>query len=307
MIRKNEDKGVKVTDKEDVGLLDLVNPNEEEREFPFSYDDFKTLSSLVYQRSGIILKDHKKNMVYSRLARRLRKLRIGSFADYLHYLGGAKGDEEISFLINAITTNLTKFFRESHHFEHLEHVVLPKAFEDIKGARQKKLRIWSAGCSSGEEPYSIAMVLDKVLKKFALQDVDAKILATDLDTNMLSFGRNGNYPKFSVENVANEYRSHFSGLENKGESAHISDHLRRYISFKQLNLIDDWPMKGPFDVIFCRNVMIYFDNPTKNTITQKFVDLLKPEGWLYVGHSETILDTEGRLKLHGRTIYQRAR
>ncbi|WP_205631193.1 CheR family methyltransferase [Candidatus Terasakiella magnetica] len=283
----------------------VMKPREQSREFPFSDSDFATLSDLIHMRTGIIMKEHKKNMVYSRLARRLRALNIQSFSDYLHYLAGSKGDQEIGYLINAITTNLTKFFRENHHFEHLENQVFPEAIHNIKAGRQKRIRVWSAGCSSGEEPYSISMVLDKALKQHNAKDIDAKILATDLDTNMLDFGRNGHYKKNSVESLDEEYLRYFREGEGQPETYQISNRLRRYISFKQLNLIGKWPVKGPFDAIFCRNVMIYFDNKTKMEITRKFADLLRPGGWLFIGHSETILDTDGRLDLYGRTVYQR--
>ncbi|WP_206201967.1 protein-glutamate O-methyltransferase [Terasakiella sp. SH-1] len=283
----------------------VMKPREQAREFPFSDGDFAVLADLIHTRTGIMMKEHKKNMVYGRLARRLRALGLQSFSDYLHYLAGTKGDQEIGFLINAITTNLTKFFRENHHFEHLENQVFPEAIHQIKARRQKRIRIWSAGCSSGEEPYSIAMVLDKALRQHNAKDIDAKILATDLDTNMLEFGRNGNYKLKPGETLNNDYMRYFQPRGEEGDQYHIANRLRNYISFKQLNLIGKWPVKGPFDAIFCRNVMIYFDNKTKQEMTRKFSELLKPGGWLFIGHSETILDTEGHLDLYGRTIYQR--
>ncbi|MDV7338694.1 protein-glutamate O-methyltransferase CheR [Terasakiella sp. A23] len=283
----------------------IMKPREKKREFPFTDDDFLTLSDLVHQKTGIVLKNHKKDMVYGRLARRLRKLGIQSFSDYLHYLGGAKGESEISGLINAITTNLTRFFREPHHFDHLSGMVLPEALNAIRSGRQDRLRIWSAGCSSGEEPYSIAMQLDRAIKERGLDGIDAKILATDLDTNMLERGRKGDYQKRHFESLPEEYHNYLEEIPTQDDRLHVATELRRYISYKQLNLLGEWPMKGPFDAIFCRNVMIYFDNKDKLALTNRLVDLLKPGGWLFIGHSETILTAEHSLELYGRTIYRK--
>ncbi len=291
----------------ELGEAGVKSPCAPGREFPFSDGDFQTLSDLIFQRTGIVLKSHKKDMVYSRLARRLRSLGISSFSDYVLYLTGTKGDAEISALINAITTNLTRFFRESHHFDHLSKTVLPEVLVQMSKGTRKRLRIWSAGCSSGEEPYSIAMVLDKQIKAKGLEKADAKILATDLDTNMLRIGRKGDYKSASVSSVGDDYMDYIQKADNATGKIHISSELRNYISFKPLNLLADWPMKGPFDVIFCRNVMIYFDSETKNKLTRRFVELLRPGGWLFVGHSETILGADESLSLYGRTIYQRKR
>lgn len=278
---------------------------EKTREFPFSDADFETLSSLIHKKTGIFMKSHKKNMIYSRLARRLRAVGVKSFADYLVYLSGAKGEAEIAALVNAITTNLTKFFREPHHFEHVKNQVLPQSLASWHAGQNKRLRIWSAGCSSGEEPYSIAMVIDQFLKEKQISDCDAKILATDLDTNMLQHGRNGVYKRIALESLNVEQLKYFEDVVTQKDMCHISADLRQYISFKPLNLFADWPMKGPFDAIFCRNVMIYFDNKSKAMLIKRFMDYLKPGGWLYIGHSETILGVNNDLKLHGRTIYQK--
>jgi len=285
--------------------LRFVSKSEEpKREFPFSDEDFFVLADLIHKRSGIVMKEHKKNLVYGRLARRLRTLGIKSFSDYLHYLTGSKGETEIGYLMNAVTTNLTRFFREDHHFDHLKETALPEALQAIRANKQKRLRLWSAGCSSGEEPYSMAMVLDHALENQKMSDVDARILATDLDTSMLETGRKGTYPRELFENLPQVYRKYVE-RDEKEDLCHVVGRLRAYIAFKQLNLILNWPMKGLFDAIMCRNVMIYFDNQTKTEMTQKFVQLLKPGGWLYLGHSETLLGADGALQHCGRTIYRR--
>ncbi|WP_085906674.1 CheR family methyltransferase [Kiloniella majae] len=273
----------------------------QEREFPFSDQQFKTLTKMVYDRTGIVLKDNKKNMVYGRLARRLRKLKMYSFKEYLSYLDSPDGTSETGMLINAITTNLTKFFRESHHFKHLF-----TACEEIVEAQtargeNRRLRLWSAGCSSGEEPYSIAIIMSELLKR--TPSIDIKILATDLDTGMLQTGMSGIYNKKSAEAMPDKFKKKYT-QEISETQIKMSSELRNLITFKQLNLLEQWPMKGPFDIIFCRNVMIYFDQPTKVSLGKRYAELLRPDSWLYIGHSESLPD-ETNLKLIGKTIYQR--
>jgi len=301
MTRKKESSAVALKPK----VRFIAKPKEQTREFPFSDNDFSTLADLIQSRTGIVMKDHKKNMVYGRLVRRLRALNIRSFSDYLHFLAGNRGEDEIGHLVNAITTNLTRFFREEHHFEHLAEVGLPDAIKAVKQEKQDRLRLWSAGCSSGEEAYSMAMVLDQILNVRSASQIDAKILATDLDSNMLEKGRLGDYDQGIREQVPQTYATYIQPSSLNADKCHISNRLRDYIAFKQLNLISKWPMKGPFDAIFCRNVMIYFDHKTKMELTNKLVDLLKPGGWLYLGHSENLLDVDKRLDLYGRTIYRR--
>lgn len=273
-----------------------------EREFPFSEKDYAYLASVVYERSGIVLGANKINMVYSRLARRLREIRLVSFADYCTLLQSDKGVDEIGVLINAITTNLTRFFRESHHFDHLREHVIPEV-ERTPGKR--RLRIWSAGCSSGEEPYSIAMTLAGAVS--GLKEWDARILATDLDTKMVATGKAGIYPADAVKDLPKSVRTRFFGrvTASKDERWQTSEQLRTLIAFKHLNLLGPWPMTGPFDAIFCRNVMIYFDAPTKAALVNRYAELLKPQGWLYIGHAESLLDSNSNFRLAGRTIYRK--
>jgi len=272
----------------------------DEREFSFSEQEFRTLAELANKRTGIVLAEHKKDMVYSRLVRRLRALKLSSFAQYCELVQGDGGQDEMGNLVNAITTNLTSFFREGHHFEHLrDHVLAPLAH-----GKDKRLRIWSAGCSAGMEPYSIAMTV-----KYAFKNVkawDARILATDIDTNMLRTGEGGQYASEQFENIPATYHSDVTQMI-KEDRIRMSDDLKSLIAFKPLNLLEFWPMKGPFDAVFCRNVVIYFDKPTQAKLFNRIADLVKPDGWLYIGHSENLFNVCDRFELVGRTIYRKVR
>lgn len=274
----------------------------EEREFEFSERDFRFLTQLVTKKTGIVLGDHKRDMVYSRLARRLRALGIKTFAGYCELMQGESGHEEIGNLVNAITTNLTSFFREKHHFEHLrDNVLVPMV---AKSSHPKRLRIWSAGCSSGMESYSIAMTVKSALRD--LHSWDARILATDIDTNMLNTGMQGEYSAEQWENIPPSHRGDVL-KQAKQERIRMSDPLKQLIAFKHLNLLEPWPMQGTFDVVFCRNVVIYFDKPTQQKLFARIADMLKPDGWLYIGHSENLFKVSNRFELVGRTIYRRIR
>lgn len=270
-------------------------------EFTLSDDDFTKLSTFVRTRTGIVLNERKRDLVYSRLVRRLRALRLDSFAAYCDYLEGPDGDQEHGSLINAITTNLTGFFRESHHFEHLAETVLKPMIKE-RAAGQRRIRIWSSAASTGEEPYSIAMVLRSVLPDTG--GWDAKILATDIDTDVIAHGKAGRYGADAVERMPEPYRSRYVAAV-PGDKVQIDPRVRGLITFKQLNLMDDWPMQGPFDAIFCRNVVIYFDRQEKCVLFDRMAELLRPDGWLYIGHSENLLGITDRFQLQGRTIYRR--
>jgi chemotaxis protein methyltransferase CheR len=276
-----------------------------EREFPFSDRDFRYLSSFVHERSGIVLGAHKRNMVYGRLARRLRELGLRSFGEYCELIQSDSGADEIGSLINAVTTNLTRFFREPHHFADLRHAVLRHAAVEAARGRPRRLRLWSAGCSSGEEPYSIAMTVADGLPGLAQWDV--RILATDLDSSMVDRARTGRYPAEALADLPKATRTRHFAPERGGNRQRfvVADGLRRLIAFKELNLLDPWPMNGPFDAIFCRNVMIYFDAATKAELVRRFADLLKAGGSLYVGHSESLLDHRHSFQLIRQTIYRR--
>jgi chemotaxis protein methyltransferase CheR len=233
-------------------------------------------------------------MVYSRLARRLRATGINSFVKYLDDLeAGRLGDEWESFT-NALTTNLTSFFREAHHF--------PLLAEHVKNKRD--LTIWCSAASTGEEPYSIAMTL---CEAFNTLTPPATIIATDIDTNVLAAGANGVYTMDRLDKMSPERQRRFF-LKGKGDKegmARVRPELRNMITFKQLNLLaDQWPVTGPFDVIFCRNVMIYFDKATQRKILSRFVPLMKPDALLFAGHSENFLYVSDSLKLRGKTVYE---
>ena len=271
------------------------------REFVLSETDYRSIRDRVYDLSGIRLGDQKFDLVYSRLTRRLRTLGLDDFASYLRLLDGPDGEAEIERMLNALTTNLTSFFREAHHFEHLENDGLRSALAWQKGAN-RRLRLWSSACSTGEEPYSIAMTL--LESGVDLGGVDMRILATDLNTEVLEQASLGHYSAPVMAKCPEAWRKYFRPGQDGGGQADAS--LKRLISFKPLNLLGPWPMKGPFDVIFCRNVLIYFDTETKRRLVDRFVDILRPGGWLYLGHSESASGNHPKLELIGRTIYQKA-
>jgi len=257
--------------------------------------DFDFIQSLAYEKTGIVLPERKKHMVYSRLSRRLRHLSLDSFSQYCSLIQRTP-DEMINF-VNALTTNLTAFFREDHHFKYLENKVIPQ----WKKNKNRRLRVWSSACSTGEEPYSIAMILEQ---HFSGIEWDLKILATDLDTNVLSKASIGSYASESVTNLPGRYADRYARQTDSGQKIQMRSSVQKMIHFKQLNLLGAWPMKGPFDVIFCRNVLIYFDNETKKKIIARFRKLLSPQGYLFIGHSETLTHISEDFDLIGQTIYR---
>ena len=271
------------------------DPPDKEREFEFRDRDFRRIVQLVRATTGIALTERKRDLVYSRLARRIRKLGLTDFESYCALLDGEEAEAECRELVNAITTNMTSFFREAHHFEILQQEVFPAL---VAGPR---LRVWSAGCSSGEEPYSIAMVLKDTLEKQWCPD--AKILATDIDTQVLEKAKAGLYRSEALQPVPLALRRKYV---RGTEPCEIAPDVRALISFKPLNLLSSWPMKGPFDVIFCRNVVIYFDKPTQRTLFNRFAEMLRPGGHLMIGHSESLLGVTDAFQHLGRTVYRRA-
>jgi chemotaxis protein methyltransferase CheR len=272
-------------------------------EFSFSDDDFRQLAKVAYDYAGISLADNKRNLVYSRVSRRVRALKMSSFSEYREFL--ASDAKEIESFINSISTNHTKFFREAHHFQHFRtHVVLPFA---QSGGRNVggRLRVWSAGCSSGEEPYTIAVVLKREIRDFAGGDV--RILATDIDTDVLTKAARGEFTATAFDEVPKPYHPFFNAEGSQGAVVKVvmDKDVKSLITFRRLNLMAPWPFHGKFDAIYCRNVMIYFDGPTKSTLVDRFTQQLKPGGWLYIGHSESLIGSHPGLQLVGRTIYQR--
>jgi len=275
-------------------------PAETEREFVFSETDFRSLAKLAYEYAGISLSESKRNLLYSRLSRRLRVLGLNSFKDYRDYLAG--DEREIENFINSISTNHTKFFREAHHFDHLRtHVILPFA-QAAANSTGRRLRIWSAGCSSGEEPYTIAVVLKREIRDFALHDV--RILATDIDTDVLGRAARGEFGVNATDEVPKTYMSFFQQTSADGDKIVMPEDVRSLITFRRLNLMEAWPFRGHFDAIFCRNVMIYFDAETKAKLIQRFTEQIRPGGWLYIGHSESLIGAHPNLQPVGRTIYR---
>jgi chemotaxis protein methyltransferase CheR len=273
------------------------------REFAFSDVDFQELAGLAYEHAGIVLGDSKRNLVYSRLSRRLRALNLDCFANYREYLSG--NPREIENFINSISTNHTKFFRESHHFDHFRNHVAGHFAQGARGNTAARLRVWSAGCSSGEEPYTIAVVLRHQVPDIARYD--ARLLATDIDTDILARAARGEYPTTALDEVPPTYREYFEKAPGARAATNVvvSEEIRALVAYRQLNLLGAWPMKGLFDAIFCRNVMIYFDAPTKSRLVERFTQQLKPGGWLYIGHSESLIGSHPGLELVGRTIYRR--
>jgi len=283
----------------------------EEREFTFSPADLDFIIDAVYQHAGIVLNDSKKEMIYGRIVRRVRALGLESITDYCEFLRTTEAKYgELEEFVNVLTTNLTHFFREPHHFEHLQHKVLEPVFADKSGSH--RIRLWSAGCSTGMEPYSMAMTVAPLLAKNP--GYDLKILATDVNTEVLDKAKEGVYSAKVLKPVPSAYRK--SGilpvpkthkLQGSEKYHLIAPELRKLISFKYMNFLETWPVSGPFDAIFCRNVLIYFDDKTSARIFDGFANVLKIGGFLYIGHSENLRDMSNRLELVDRTTYQRVR
>jgi chemotaxis protein methyltransferase CheR len=280
------------------GQLPLSTP-EPQREFVFSHADFVGLARVAYDYAGISLSEAKRNLLYSRLSRRLRVLGFDTFADYRAYLD--ETPREIENFINSISTNHTRLFRESHHFDHLRASVIQPFVADLKRGRAQRLRVWSAGCSSGEEPFTISAVICKELPDAERYDV--RILATDIDTEVLRKAERGEFVVSSTDELPPAYSALFR--DGSGGTVVAEAKMRALIAFRRLNLMESWPFRGPFDAIFCRNVMIYFDGPTKAKLIDRFIQCIRPGGWLYIGHSESLIGSHPHLQSIGRTIYRR--
>ena len=271
-------------------------------DFELTDAQFHRIRALVREHTGIALSDAKRQLVYGRLSRRLRALKLGSFREYLELLERGVANELEEFT-NAITTNLTSFFREPHHFEYLATDVLPQIVARDAGVR--RARIWCCAASTGEEPYSIGMVLREAAP--LLRGFDIKVLATDLDSAVLATAANGIYNAERLTSVGSTRASRFF---RKGSGAHagqfrVQDELRNLITFKQLNLMQQWPVRGPFDAIFCRNVIIYFDKDTQRALFARMAALQRPGDILFLGHSESLYRVSDKYELVGRTIYRR--
>lgn len=266
-----------------------------DREFNYSEADFEKVRSVIYQKAGISLSDSKKQLVYSRLARRLRALKLPNFTAYLSYL--SENEHEQEEFINALTTNLTAFFREPHHFEILANYVKKLKSQD------RKLRIWCSASSTGEEPYSIAMALAEAYGRY---DPPVEIIASDIDSNVLREASAGIYTLQRLESLSLERKKQFfqRGKGANAGKARVVQELRNLIEFRQINLLDKtWPLQPHFDVIFCRNVMIYFDKATQLKLLERMTKLLKPQGLYIAGHSESFSQAPHLVKLVGKTTY----
>ncbi|XZG70679.1 CheR family methyltransferase [Chitinibacteraceae bacterium HSL-7] len=264
-------------------------------EFAYSDRDFEHVRKVIYQRAGIALSDAKRQMVYSRLARRLRACQLTTFDAYLRQLEQNADDPEWEEFVNALTTNLTSFFREHHHFERLAQIAAH--------ASSTPLRVWCSASSTGEEPYSIAMTLWDHLPASAPAP---EIIASDLDSNVLATARAGRYAMDRIEKLDPALlRRHFLRGTGANEGwVRVRRNLRDWLDFRRINLLDpNWGLSGQFDVIFCRNVMIYFDRPTQRRILERFVPLMKPDATLFMGHSEYLGYASDLFTTHGQTTY----
>ncbi|HLV84595.1 MAG TPA: protein-glutamate O-methyltransferase CheR [Devosia sp.] len=269
----------------------------EQGEISLSEREFARVKSRVYQVAGISLSDAKRTLVISRLSKIVRNLGLPSFDAYVDFLERGGSAQNGQDFVNALTTNLTRFYREDHHFDHLRKHVQTLLATKPRGSR---LRIWSAGCSTGQEPYTIGMDL---LGAFPdLKRWDFKILGTDIDTAVLEKAAHGVYPESELSGLSHERAA---PLVRPGDGTiRVPDAVRALVSFKPLNLIGPWPMRGPFDAIFCRNVAIYFDKATQGEVFGRFSQLMAPEGFLYIGHSENLGSGGDGFRLVGKTIYQ---
>ncbi len=275
-----------------------------EGEFVFTGEDFRRIAAILYADAGIALADSKATLVYSRLAKRLRALGLASFRDYCTLIGEQDGLDERQKMLAALTTNVTRFFREPHHFDHLKAKVLPRLV--AKARAGGRVRLWSAGCSTGPEPYSIAMTLLEALPEAV--DLDVRILATDIDPDVVAAAREGVYSEDALSPAPLDSRRRWFRPE-AGAGAirwRAGESLQSLITFRELNLVaQPWPMKGRFDAVFCRNVMIYFDEPTQREVVANLTARLLAGGQLYIGHSERVSADQADLVSDGLTTYRR--
>ena len=266
--------------------------------------EFSLFSSLVYEKAGINLHEGKKELVRSRLSRRLRAKKMSRFKEYYQFLMDDESGEELVHMLDAISTNLTSFFREPKHFAFLERTALPAIIANEK-AQTRPLYIWSAGCSSGEEPYTLSICLHEFARSHPLQNF--KIMATDISTKMLANAANGVYHESQIKTIAPDVLRRYFQRGQGSWAGHyrLNPMIRKTVVFKRLNLMEPFPFSTKFHIIFCRNVMIYFDKETQNRLVNKYYDCLEPGGFLFIGHSESLMGTAHRYKYIQPTIYQK--
>ncbi|PZT97227.1 MAG: chemotaxis protein [Brevundimonas sp.] len=271
-----------------------------EGEFAFTADDFRHIAEMLHAHAGIALNEGKAALVYSRLAKRLRTLGLNSFREYCALVQGVDGVDERQKMTAALTTNVTRFYREPHHFDDLRDRVMPALAARARAGG--RVRLWSAACSNGQEPYSMALTVLSVLPEAA--DLDVRILATDIDPDMVAQGRDGTYSEEALEPAPPAlWRKYFDRADRGQWTA--GPQLQRLVAFRELNLIGDWPMKGRFDVVFCRNVVIYFDDATQERVWKRFIPLMTPGATLYIGHSERVSGpAAAQLRTAGLTTYR---
>lgn len=282
--------------------LSVVNPFGGDNAHVFSQSDFDTISKMIYRESGNVLPQGKAMLVYSRLARRLRDRHISNFSDYIRLI--KQDDDERNIAVALLTTNHTYFFREDHHFDHFRSHVRDDLIDRVKCG--DSIRIWSAGCSSGEEVYSLAFALLGSDRNEGVQLAQRNFtfLASDLTESVLATGRDAVYPKAALDPVPAALRNNWTQIA--GADLKIDDRIRSMVRFRRLNLLADWPFTKTFQVIFCRNVMIYFDEPTKENLVERMAERLEPGGHLYIGHSERLPGDSGRhFEMVGKTIYRK--
>jgi chemotaxis protein methyltransferase CheR len=273
-----------------------------EREFAFTDDDFRRIAAMMHADAGIDLGNSKYELVYSRLAKRLRALDLRSFREYCDLVEASSSRQERLEMLSALTTNVTRFYRERPHFDHFERNVMPAL---VTLARKGgKVRIWSAGCSTGQEPYSIALSL--LAADPQARRLNIKVLATDIDPRVVAIGRKGVYPADALADVPAQLRARYFTADAAAPGSYcIADEAKGVVSFRTLNLNGDWPMHGFFQVIFCRNVVIYFDEEGQRVLWSRFASKLTPGGWLYLGHSERVAGpASAKLRSAGVTTYQ---
>lgn len=257
---------------------------------------FNKLREIIYQKSGIALSESKKALLSARIQKRLRALGLNSFKEYLSYIRSDNSENELVEMLNVISTNVTSFFRDNHTF-----VFLEKYIEQKLQKGMNKIRIWSAACSSGQEPYSIAIMMKKIVPNY----LDQKILATDISTDILKKAQKGIYLNKDIDTIEkNILLSYFKKTHENGKDFyHIKDEIKNMVLFKRINLSETLPLKGPLDIIFCRNVMIYFDNKGKNKLIAQLEKLLHPEGLLILGSTESLTGLTHGLEVYQPSIY----
>ncbi|WP_082659512.1 CheR family methyltransferase [Aureimonas sp. AU40] len=264
--------------------------------------EFGRIARIIRDEAGIHLGDAKTSLVYSRLVKRLRAVGLTSFASYCDLVSSAAGTAELQKMVEALTTNYTFFLREPHHFEHLRREVLPGLLAEA--ARGRRVRIWSAGCSMGHETYSIALSILAVAPDCGRHDV--KILATDIDRNVLATARAGLYDEATLAVLSPADRQLGFLPPNEDGLFQVRPELRSLVTFRELNLLDEWPMNGQFDIVFFRNVAIYFDQPLRESLWSRMGQHIRPGGWLYAGHSERLTGPAAKLFTHeATTTYRR--